>query len=192
MLSRILRRVHMYLALFLTPWVLMYAVSTIAMNHSREEERTPDYVREREITWTQAPASRSSDHRSAALQLLRQLGLEGAHSVSVSSDSVVIQRQDALAPRRITWIPADKRVIVERQVFRAASFLEQMHRRRGYHHPYWADLAWAVSVDLVIVSLVFWGFSGVWLWLDMKRTRLVGAFFLIGGVVVFALFVALA
>ena len=30
--SKILRRTHLYLALFLTPWVLMYAVSTLARN----------------------------------------------------------------------------------------------------------------------------------------------------------------
>ena len=29
--SKIIRRVHMYLALFLAPWMLMYALSTLAM-----------------------------------------------------------------------------------------------------------------------------------------------------------------
>jgi hypothetical protein len=33
MISKILRRTHMYLALFLTPWMLIYALSTMAMNH---------------------------------------------------------------------------------------------------------------------------------------------------------------
>ena len=31
--SKIVRRTHMYLALFLAPWMMGYAVSTIAMNH---------------------------------------------------------------------------------------------------------------------------------------------------------------
>ncbi|MEO8425770.1 MAG: hypothetical protein ABI651_01530 [Verrucomicrobiota bacterium] len=31
--SRIIRRVHMYLARFLAPWMLMYALSTLAMSH---------------------------------------------------------------------------------------------------------------------------------------------------------------
>src|SRR5262245_53684615 len=31
MFSKIIRRSHMYLALFLMPWVLMYALSTMAM-----------------------------------------------------------------------------------------------------------------------------------------------------------------
>ncbi len=33
MTSKLLRRIHLYLALFLTPWIRMYAVSTFAMNH---------------------------------------------------------------------------------------------------------------------------------------------------------------
>ena len=33
MLSRIIRQTHMYLALFFMPWMLMYALSTMLMNH---------------------------------------------------------------------------------------------------------------------------------------------------------------
>ena len=33
MLSKVIRRTHRYLALFLTPWMLMYALSTMAMQH---------------------------------------------------------------------------------------------------------------------------------------------------------------
>ena len=33
MFSKFLRQSHMYLALFLTPWMLVYALSTMAMNH---------------------------------------------------------------------------------------------------------------------------------------------------------------
>ena len=33
MFSKVVRRTHMYLALFLFPWMLMYALSTLAMNH---------------------------------------------------------------------------------------------------------------------------------------------------------------
>ena len=32
MFSKIVRRTHMYLALFLAPWILMYALSTVAPN----------------------------------------------------------------------------------------------------------------------------------------------------------------
>ena len=31
--SRYVRRVHMYLALFLVPWILMYSLSSLVFNH---------------------------------------------------------------------------------------------------------------------------------------------------------------
>ena len=31
--SKLIRRTHMYLALFLTPWVMVYAFSSIVFNH---------------------------------------------------------------------------------------------------------------------------------------------------------------
>ena len=31
--TRYVRRIHMYLALFLTPWVLMYALSSLVFNN---------------------------------------------------------------------------------------------------------------------------------------------------------------
>lgn len=33
MFSKFLRQTHMYLALFLAPWILLYTLSTIAMTH---------------------------------------------------------------------------------------------------------------------------------------------------------------
>ena len=33
MFSRFVRRTHMYLGLALFPWMLMYALSTLVMNH---------------------------------------------------------------------------------------------------------------------------------------------------------------
>ncbi len=178
----------MYLALFLLPWVAMYALSTMAMNHRSEDGGRAAWVKEREITWSGG----GWDRHEAAGRLLAELGLDGAHTVSVSTNSVVIQRLGAVEPRRITWTPMDGRVVVERQQFGAARFLERMHRRRGYEQPYTADTGWAVTVDLFIFALVFWGASGLWLWWEMKKTRLPGAVCLAAGAAVFALFLAVA
>jgi hypothetical protein len=78
MVTRLVRRIHMYLALFLAPWMLMYAASTVIMNHGRTA--SPAF----ELEWVQAysavfpdgtPPTRIAD------QILRDLGLEGAHGV---------------------------------------------------------------------------------------------------------------
>ena len=65
MTSKLLRRIHMYLALFLTPWVLMYGLSTMAMNHHQSLRAlyggAPAFSMERELTY-----ERSFDEDAAA------------------------------------------------------------------------------------------------------------------------------
>ena len=52
MFSLLLRRAHMYLALFLFPWMLMYALSTLAMNHRMP--RPTSFVAERDEPYANA------------------------------------------------------------------------------------------------------------------------------------------
>ena len=56
MISKVVRRTHMYLALFLFPWVLMYALSTLVMNHralfvSAYGEGPVPFVEERRLVY---------------------------------------------------------------------------------------------------------------------------------------------
>src|SRR5437667_1117413 len=194
MLSRIIRRIHMYFALFLTPWVLMYALSTMAMNHRGFFKKlygasSATYEVEREQT---SPRKFSSDATpvSIAEQILKDLGLEGTFTVrgSPAGERLTILRQDPISPRRITYVSADGRLLVEREVFRTPAFLERMHRRRGYQHRYLIEDAWAFSVDVFIVAMIFWAASGLWMWWELGETRRWGAISAAFGVALFAFF----
>ncbi len=193
-LARIVRRTHMYLALFLTPWVLMYALSTMAMNHRGFFKKLygtgpAPYEVEKEQTCVR---KFSSDATTAAIaeQLLKDLGLEGTYTVrgSIAGGRLTILRQDPVSPRRITYNAADGRLLVEKEVFRVPAFLERMHRRRGYQHKYLIEDAWASSVDAFIVAMIFWAGSGLWMWWELGETRRWGAISAACGVALFALF----
>jgi hypothetical protein len=194
--SRIIRRVHMYLGLFLVPWMLMYAASTMVMNHRELVEsfyssKQPAMVRERELEYTRE-FSPETKREQMAEAILEDLGLEGTHRVSGGNGKpIVIDRHHAFAPRKITWNPGTKKLVIEKQEFRSATFLERMHRRRGYQHPYALEDSWGFSVDVAVTAMVFWSLSGLWLWWELRPTRLWGA--LCGGVglIVFTLFVTL-
>ncbi|MBI5693178.1 MAG: PepSY-associated TM helix domain-containing protein [Verrucomicrobia bacterium] len=193
MFSKLLRRIHLYLALFLAPWMLMYALSTLVMNHRayfvEKHGRGPaPWLKERELTYegTFAP---DAAPRDVARQLLDSLDLDGAHQVSRRNDGViVIQRQDLLSPRRITYTPATRQVLIERTEARTHATLERFHRRRGYSTGYLLDTFWAVSVDLVIAACLIWALSGLWMWWEMKATRRIGATGLAGGIALFAFY----
>jgi hypothetical protein len=187
MFSKLVRRTHMYLALFLTPWLIGYALSTIIMNHRMPRPNT--IVKEQEQTYPNT-FEPGTPPREIAAQILSDLHLEGAFGVQGPrpDGSLVINRQSMLSPRRITFTPEDRRIVVERQELETSGFLNRFHRRRGYQQPYAADLAMAVSVDAVIVALVFWALSGLWRWWEMRATRFWGAACAVAGAGIFTLF----
>lgn len=182
----------MYLALFLTPWILMYTFSTAAMNHRHwlqgGKPKPPAFELERELTYD---GTLPEEPKAAAQQLLISLGLDGAHNVNrrAGEGTLVIQRQEAVRPLRITYTAADKKVKIERQVFTGSAFLERMHRRRGFQHNYALEDLWAFSVDFTIAAMIFWVLSGLWMWWEMKMTRAWGAACMLAGVAVFAFYV---
>lgn len=191
--SKILRRTHLYLALFLTPWVLMYTLSTFVMNH-RDWFRgrppvPPRWERVSEQVYDgQFPSGASTSIQAA--QILMSLGIDGAHQAAMRDGKLVIQRNTATQPLRLTFTPESKQLLLERQAPNASAFLERMHRRRGFETGYALDGVWAFTVDLFIAGVIFWALSGLWMWWELKVTRTLGALALVGGVALFAFFLA--
>lgn len=195
--SRLVRRLHLCLGLFLAPWMVMYALSTLVMNH-REWVRSffpteaPGMVRERELDYTRTyPADATP--QQVGQQILRDLGLEGTHRVSggQAGKPLIIDRQHAWVPRRITWDATARKLVVERQEFRGVTLLERLHRRRGYQQPYVLEDTWAFSVDLAMVAMVLWSLSGLWLWWELRSARFWGTLCGAAGLILFAVFLAL-
>ena len=171
----------MYLALFLIPWMMIYALSTIVMNHGEYFRKhyggdMVSYTKQREqiYTGTFVPGA---GPRMIARQILRSLGMDGAYHVKEGPDAgrITIYRHEPLSLKRITYSPSDGKLLIEREVFRTQAFLERLHRRSGYKHEFLLEDAWAFSVDLVIAALVFWSLSGLWMWWEMRLTRRWGA-----------------
>src|SRR5262245_25020121 len=108
-ISRLLRRIHMFTGLFLAPWMIMYALSTLVMTHLEfvstfYASKSPALVTERELDYTRSfPTNMTRDE--IAQQILNDVGMDGAHSVSGgrSGRPLVIQRQHALPQRRVTF-----------------------------------------------------------------------------------------
>ncbi len=155
-ISRLVRRVHMFTGLFLAPWMLMYGLSTLVMTHreyvnSFYSSKNPTLVTERELDYTRSFPTNMTREQIAP-QILRDLGLDGTHSVSGgrSGRPLVINRQNALSTRRVTFDAANQKISIQREEFRAATFLDRMHRRRGYNQPYAVEDTWGFTVDVAV------------------------------------------
>jgi hypothetical protein len=189
MLSKLLRRIHLYTGFFLAPWVLMYAVSTIAMNHrawlSGETSEGPRWERRAERSFEGVLGVGTAGEQSRVI--LAFLDLDGAHNARWNPDrtALVIQRQRLRDPLRITYTPGDGKILIEGQPAKTSALLERMHRRRGYAQDYAADDVWAFIVDAFIIAMLFWVVSGFILWWQMKATRRMGLAFGLAGLAVF-------
>jgi hypothetical protein len=125
------------------------------------------------------------------LQILEHLALDGgAFSSRKSPDGqrIEVLREDPIVPRRITYTPADRKLVVEKQIFRVPPFLEEMHRRRGFQSEYILNDIWGLTVDLFIASMILWVLTGLWMWWELKKTRGLGALAFAVGVGLFVFF----
>ena len=59
------------------------------------------------------------------------------------------------------------------------SFLLRLHLSHGFGSSSSARFFWAIVVDVMFAAMVFWGLSGVLMWIQIRRTRAVGLAILI-------------
>lgn len=195
-LSKLIRRTHMYLALFLTPWMLIYALSGLVLNHNQTIRgwygaRFAPFEKVAERPYT-AVFSEDADPRMIGAQVLADLGLAGSFNVqgTASQPKLVINRNAAFSAHRVTYFRTEQRVSIEKQVFTAPVFLNRAHFRSGYGQPFLASNIWAVVVDLAVIGMLFWVASGLWMWWEIKPARWSGAAFALVGCGLFGLLLA--
>jgi hypothetical protein len=184
--SFLIRRAHLYLALFLSPWLLMYAASTCTMNHRvhiGHEEAPWQLVSESVYEGTFGDGA-SADHK--AQQILLSLGRNGPHRVH-GEGTLTIRRTELDREVKIVFQPEGKSLRIEERAFDTPAILEQLHRRRGYQHDYIVADLWAATVDLLVLGMLFLALSGLWMWWELRTTRRLGAIFLVGGLGLFVL-----
>lgn len=194
--SRVIRRTHMYLALFLTPWMVIYALSGLVLNHNQAVRafygtRFGQFEKVEERPYA-AAFSEGADSRMIGAQILEHLGLSGTFNVqgTPTQPRLVINRNAAFAAHRITYFRNEHRLLVEKQAFSAPVFVNRAHFRHGYEQPFLSSKIWAVIVDLAVVGMLFWVVSGVWMWWEIRPARLTGAAFALVGFTMFGILLA--
>ena len=182
----------MYLGLFLMPWIMMYALSTVVMNHrpsfSKHYGGGLPWDREGEQTLG-LQFSPDATPQFMGEEILQALHIESDFYATLSKNkqtlTIICTR---LIPRRITYSLADGKMLLEKQESAPQPFLEILHRRRGFGGRSLVGNGWAVSVDIVVMGMIFWVLSGLWMWWELKITRRIGALVAAAGLLLFALF----
>jgi hypothetical protein len=190
--DHLMRVSHLYTGLFLVPWMLVYAVSALCLNHkewfTERLHLAPTWKVVRETTFA-AAATFPHAPKDQAEVILKHLGLEGPFVIMGTPDAsqLTMMRLSCAGYYRITWHRQRSHLLVERQQpFSFYSLVNSLHFQHGYGQPYVAHLTWAVVVDAVALSTVIWIISGIWLWARRSRNRLLGAMCMATGSLMFA------
>lgn len=185
------RRVHLYLGMFLLPWVLMYAVSSLVFSHMgairRWDGREPSF----EVAWEKeldVQVPEGADLRKAGAQILEKLGVDSPFFASRQGSKINFLLIEFWSRGRLTYDMAEKKAVLRTLKPRWYQLLTGFHLRAGYAHDDFLSDVWAFVLDLVCVGFLIWIASGLYLWWKIRRLRWWGSVTLTAGLVAFLLF----
>jgi hypothetical protein len=189
--DRINRRTHLYLGLFLMPWLLMYGVSSFIIIHQSwfgtDKHRQWETLYQREY---HRPISTEGNLRAAAQEILKDCNLEGAFWVDQPKpDTLHIDRFSFWDSTSLTYSIKDQKLKVERQRMKLPQGVIRMHFRGGYRQATLWDDFWGLLVDIACVGIIIWVASGLVMWWRLPRLRGWGAIAVGGGMLSFLLLV---
>ena len=187
----LLRRTHLYLGLFLLPWVIMFGVSSIPLNHNAPAP-PPAWTKIAEVPFNAAvPASATPENlRELGREMMNAAGISGGFYVNRPNPRQVnVNHPNFLAPTRVFYYADQQRLVAERREFVPRMFITGLHTRGGYKLGGFWDSVWAVFVDLTSVGLLLWILSGLVMWWKISGTgpRQWGWLALVSGAVCFVL-----
>lgn len=197
-IDHFMRSVHLYTGLFLVPWMTVYATSAFFLNHDQWFARWFSFSRQswEVVRKVDLPAGSisSGDPAEQSRAVLQKLDLDGPHRImgDPNAKELNIYRMCTAGDYRISWSRDQSLVVVQRQQpYSLWRSIHSLHFGRGYDWRYPAFVAWAISVDLVVISTWFWIVSGIYIWARRPKRRFWGGVCLVGGGLLFVLLVAL-
>lgn len=190
------RRTHLYLGLFLTPWVLLYGISSIPFSHNdffeqRDKAKNlPNWTKTFEGPYDLGPIPDSGPLRPLGARVVRDFHMEnsGYGVYRQSPTQLNIYVHTFWKSTQFKYFPAEKRIVAEDMRFRWEHFLTGMHARGGFEDSRFFPTLWAIVIDLVCLAFLIWIASGLYMWWSLRWLRRWGALALAAGVLSFAFF----
>ena len=196
MLYRWLRDLHLYLGLFISPFILLFAASVFYLNHGKllpGVSPAAETFRELRIPGG-FDRLKGADAVGQAKTILPQVGVEGEIGFLryVSKDRHLILPVTKAGSETTVDVDLDARTATV--TYRAMNLWESfayLHKMPGPHNVairgnWIGTRVWRVFADATVYLLLFISISGVYLWWAIKAERRIGFALLGGGAVTFA------
>mgnify|MGYP000850300314 CR=1 FL=1 len=190
------RRIHLYLGLVLSPWILLYAVSSIPFSHGRffddldKAKNLPNWTKSAEIAFEAPVPEGRQELRELGRAMMRAAGREGAFGAYRQGPKQVnVYHHSVWRSTQIKYFVEERRLVVEDKRFRWDHMLTGFHAKGGFEKDSLLHDSWGVVIDLACLGLILWVASGIYMWLPMRNLRRSGILALAAGAASFALFV---
>ena len=192
--SHLNRRLHLYLALFLLPWFLMYGVSSLPFSHNgyfeeRDKAKGLPLWNKRFERSYDVPVPEGPDLKSLGDRIMKDTGLQGAYGTyRQSPNQVNVYVYSFWKSTQVKYYIAERKLIAEDRRFRWDNFLTGMHAQGGFEQGGYRNL-WAIMVDLVCLGMLLWVVTGMLMWWSLPFARWWGWLAVGSGTLAFALFI---
>lgn len=196
MLYRWTRDLHLYLGLFISPFLLLFAGSVFFLNHAKVAPA--QWSRVEAVHNLRVPDNlgqlRGRDAAAAAREILRQLGLRGEVGFTRFASRTRRFFFTVTTPGFEANVDVDAAAGTATVSSRTLGIWERLaylHKMPGPHNVEirgnWGPTrAWGVLADATIYMTLFITLSGVYLWWSLRAERRVGLAMLSAGVATLA------
>ena len=194
----IVRRVHLYLTLICLPWFVMYGITAIAFNHADWFDAPDDLYNLSGPNWTKDQSWPCSIDVPDQGDVLREVAAQMLDVAGIQADAYGAfrsGRQQISAYVTEFWNTRRLAYDIDKQEMSlytrkpvTSTTMTLMHARAGYRHDSVPNDVWAVMVDTVVVGILLWVASGLYMWWQQRNLRKVGGISLAAGVITFVTF----
>ena len=189
------RDLHLYLGLFVSPFVLLFAVSVLFLNHAKVD--TDDWTSVATVQDLEIPDGIAGAVGPAAVAraqaILRQLGITGEVGFTTITARTGRFGFPVLKPGLELRIDVDlsaRSATVSRRITTFWEALAYLHKMPGPHNlairgNWIGTRAWGWLADATVFLLLFLTVSGIYLWYAIRAERRIGVALLTAGAVSF-------
>lgn len=165
-----IRNIHLLLASFSLPFLIMYGVSAVQMSHSTWFTVKP-VVHERDLTL----AVGQTDARSIARALMSRSDIKGELSnVQTAASAVSLRIVVPGTVHDVRYEPSSGIAHVKTSVAGVMGMLNRLHHWAGFWHEPPSMKIWAAFVAVVSAALLLVGFTGLYMWFTRRTERRMG------------------
>lgn len=178
----LVRNLHLYFGLFISPFILIYSLSVLAFNHEGWLNKVTPVKKLQEIRTILDKIPNDSSDLATAKAILRKLGIVGeVDFISKGEDfiSFPVNKPGLKTLIRINTRNDSVYINKEKQGFiHAMSFLHKMpgpHNEKIRGNSVFMRF-WKVLTNVTVYTLLYLSTSGVFLWYSLKIERNTGLF----------------